>query len=274
MKEIFQVFKDQILNLGTIKRIANYESKSQNSNKYLGELWDVIDPFFQVATYFIIFGLGMKRVSPAPYEKVPYLAWMMIGMTVWYFVNQAYLYTLKSISSQSKLITKMRFPVSILPSVRIAQKFSSLYTLGAVTIITLIVFKVHPSISWLQIIYYLLAALILVYVLGLASAVMVVIVPDFDNLARTFMRIIFWVSGVLWQVDDKLPGFADGALSIIQKINPFYYLVNGIRDAMLGGSWFWENWQTTGIFWLEIVLITMVAVNIYTKFRDQLVDFL
>lgn len=273
MSGILETLMEQFKNIGMIFRLAQYDIKARSAHQYLGQLWEWLDPFFQVITYFIVFGIGMRTSSPEPYQNMPYLAWMMLGMTAWYFANNAYSDTIQSINSQVRLVSKMKFPVSIFVNIRIVQRFISLMSLGIVTAAVLIYYRVPLTLNWIQMFYYFAASLIFVFSLGLLTATLTVIIPDIDPLARTLMRMIFWVSGVLWELAPG-GGIASRLIKLVEQLNPFYYIVDGFREAVIGKAWFWENYNVTLIFWIETLIIFLLAVHVHLKFRQQLVDFI
>ncbi|PWZ63785.1 ABC transporter permease, partial [Staphylococcus pseudintermedius] len=63
MRAIIEIFKEQIVNLPKISKLAIYNMKSQYANHYLGIFWNILQPVLQVIIYYIVFGLGLRGSS-------------------------------------------------------------------------------------------------------------------------------------------------------------------------------------------------------------------
>lgn len=59
-----------------------------------------------------------------------------------------------------------------------------------------------------------------------------------------------------------------------QLLNPFYYLIEGFRDAAFGTKWFWENGMYNVAFWAFTIFALIVGANAHMKIRDRISDFL
>jgi len=79
IESIFQLIAEQISHLGMTIKLAIYDTKANNAHKYLGSLWEVLDPLFQVMTYAVIFGGGFR--TTAPVAGMPYFVWMSVGFS-------------------------------------------------------------------------------------------------------------------------------------------------------------------------------------------------
>jgi len=130
----------------------------------------------------------------------------------------------------------------------------------------------HVSIYWLQILYYGFAALVMLFFLGLFSATINILIPDYDLAIRQVLRLLFFVSGILYEPEMGTP--FQNLIYYISRVNPFYYIVNGWRETFLTQEWFWNSPSLMGVFWLEVILFAVVGSHLYLKFKDQLIDFI
>jgi teichoic acid transport system permease protein len=270
-KSIFQLAYEQIRYLPMTIRLAMYDTRANNAHKYLGSFWEILDPLFQVLTYAVIFGGGFQ--SRAPVEGMPYFVWMSVGFTAWYLVNQGFSDTIRSIQTQIFMVRNVKFPVSILPSIRVVQTFPAVLSISVVAAVSMaLTGHFHPSLYWLQIIYYGIAALVMLFFLGLFSATINILIPDYDLAIRQVMRLLFFMSGILYE---PAPGGTFQTLIyVLSRVNPFYYIVNGWRETFLTQHWFWNSPSMMGMFWIEILLFAIVGSHLYLKFKDQLIDFI
>lgn len=270
VKSIFDLVDEQIQNIGMTFRLAIYDTQARNAHKYLGTLWEIIDPLFQVLIYAVIFGGGFR--TQAPVAGMPYFVWMSVGFSAWYLVNQGFSDTIRSMQDQIFMVKNVKFPVSILPSIRVVQVFPAVASISVVAAISMIVTgNFHPSLYWFQIIYYGIAALLMLFFLGIFSATINILIPDYDMIIRQVLRLTFFMSGILFQPEKGT--FFNNLIYYSTKINPFYYIVNGWRETFLYQHWFWNSPASMMMFWLEILMFAIIGSHLYLKFKDQLIDF-
>ncbi|MDW8556138.1 ABC transporter permease, partial [Staphylococcus xylosus] len=121
MKSTCFVLKEQFNNLYLIKRLAEFQLKISNKKNYLGLAWELVNPVMQIAVFWFIFGLALK--SNKIMEGVPFIYWLIVGISMWFFVNEGVLEGSKSITSKFTQVAKMNFPLSIIPSYVVFSKF-------------------------------------------------------------------------------------------------------------------------------------------------------
>ncbi|WEV54942.1 ABC transporter permease [Leuconostocaceae bacterium ESL0723] len=270
-KSILRLVIEQIRHLGMAVRLAVYDTKANNAHKYLGNLWEILDPLFQVLTYAVIFGGGFR--ASAPVNHVPYFVWMAVGFSAWYLVNQGFSDAIRSIQSQIYMVRNVKFPVSVLPTIRVLQVLPAVLSVSVVAVISMILsHQFHPSWYWLQFFYYFPAALVMLFFLGIFSATINILIPDYDLAIRQVLRLLFFVSGVLFE--PSRGNVFNTLIFYIAKINPFYYIVNGWRETFLLDRWFWNSPLQMAMFWLEIAFFAVIGTHLYLKFKDQLIDFI
>ena len=58
------------------------------------------------------------------------------------------------------------------------------------------------------------------------------------------------------------------------KLNPFYYIVEGYRDSMLQGNWFWERPRLTLYFWCVTIAVLLIGLKMFKRLRPHFSDVL
>lgn len=269
MKEAKLIIKEQISHFYIILRLSKYEEKASYQSHYLGLLWQILNPLIQISIYYMIFGLGIN--GGRLIQGTPFIVWLMIGITTWLFINGSVLGASNSIYKNVSLVTKMKFPMSLLPSISIAGNVISFCWMFVLTLIILLGAGIYPTIYWLQLVYYLPSMLVFLFSLGLFNATITTLVRDYQIMLQSIMRVIFYVSGAIWDIDNK--NLPDGFIKLL-KLNPFYYLIEGIRDSLLSRTWFWEKANYTCIFWLMTIIILMIGSHLNLKFRAKFADYI
>ncbi|WP_053218158.1 ABC transporter permease [Virgibacillus senegalensis] len=273
MKSALTVLKEQVKYFYLIRRLSLYEMKSANNNNYLGMAWEVINPVIQVAIYWFVFGFGMRQREPIQLvtgESVDFFPWLISGIIVWFFFYQSTIQASKSIYSRLRMLSKMNFPMSVIPNFMIFAQFYVHVVMIVITIALLVLLGFPINIYYLQIIYFLIATFAITYSLALITSTLSTIVRDVHMFLNATLRMFLYLSPILWTME-KLPE----NLQIIMQINPLYYLIEGYRAGFLGTEWYMvSHWEYTLYFWLLTVVLFLIGSSLHVKFRRHFIDFL
>lgn len=268
MNAILTVLKEQIKNFYLIQRLAQFQLKISNHDNYLGLAWELINPLIQIAVYYFVFGMGI-RGQRSDVDGIPFIIWMLVGISMWFFVNQGILEGTKSISMKYNQVAKMNFPLSTIPSYIITSKFYGHLVLLAIIIVLCIVAGIMPSIYMLQLLLYVPFVYLFCLSFTLVTSTLGVIIRDVQMAVQAFMRVLFYASPILWVPH---PG---SLVEHIMKFNPAYFLAESYRAAIVYKEWYFvEHWQLTLYNIGIVILLFSVGSILHMKFRYRFSDFL
>ncbi|AIF44607.1 ABC transporter permease [Virgibacillus sp. SK37] len=268
-----KVLKEQMNNFYLIRRLSFYELRSQNENNYLGMSWEIINPAIQILIYWFVFGTLRSR---APIEvsgvSVDFFNWLLAAFFLWIFFYQATIQGSKSIYSRLKMLSKMNFPMSVIPSYVI---FSQFYVHLIMVGLSIIIFQLtgnYINIYYLQLVYFMFATLCLVFAVSLITSTLSTIIRDVHMFLNSTLRMLLYLSGVLWPItllkDHDL-------IMAIMKLNPLYYLIEGYRAAFFTSDWYFlTNWHYTLYFWVVVTILLLIGSTLHVKFRKHFIDYL
>ncbi|MCM3124148.1 MULTISPECIES: ABC transporter permease [unclassified Mesobacillus] len=265
MKSMFTVIKEQISSFYLIRRLSLFELKSANNNNYLGMLWEVINPMIQLSIYWFVFGLGIRGGQDV--NGIPFVYWLISGMAVWFFINQSLLEGSKSIYTRINFISKMSFPMSVIPTYVIVSKFySHLILVGIITFgLQFTGFTISPY--FIQLPYFMFGTLMLLVAISLITSTLATIVRDVQMIVTSVVRMLLYLTPLLWE--------PTGFIRKIMMFNPLYYVVEGYRASLLGTSWYmFENPNLALYFWGLILILLMIGSALHVKFRNHFVDYM
>jgi len=276
MKSMFTVIKEQINSFYLILRLSAFEMKSDNANNYLGALWEIINPMIQLGIYWFVFGIGIRKGSDVDMGhgiEVPFFMWLLTGMLVWFFVNPSITASSKSIYTRIQLISKMSFPMSAIPSyVIMANFYQHLMLVGVVTVILQFT-DYKLSVYYIQLPYFMFAALMFLFSLALITSTLATIVRDVQQMIQSITKMLLYLTPLLWKMDELIINGVD--ISLLLKLNPLYYLVEGYRASLLGVSWYaLEDPLYTLYFWGLVLVMLTIGSALHLKFRNHFVDYL
>ncbi|ALC88769.1 teichoic acid ABC transporter permease [Bacillus sp. FJAT-18017] len=268
MKSFFTVIKEQINSFYLVRRLSLFELKATNNNNYLGMAWEIINPAIQLLIYWFVFGYGIR--SGANVGETPFVYWLLSGMSVWFFVNQSLLEGSKSIYTRINFISKMSFPMSVIPTYVIMSKFYPHLILVAIITIGLEIVGGHFSLFFIQLPYFMFATLMLLIAVSLITSTLATIVRDVQMIVTSIVRMLLYLTPLLWWPKEE-----DGWIMDIMMINPLYYIVEGYRASMLGTSWYIvENPELGLYFWGVVLVLFIIGSSLHVKFRNHFVDYL
>ena len=269
MKEIETLIKEQLGNLGIMFRISKYQDMSDYQSHYLGLVWEYLYPLIQIGIYWLVFGIGLKKGTST---GIDYLSWMVIGITPWFYMNSVTNQASKSIYRQVGMVSKMKFPVSVLPTIKLISNLSSFWTMLAFSII-IAYFRggIMPTIYWLQWFYYFFAMVMWLVAFSIFNSTITVLVRDYRIFLQSVMRMLFYMSGVLFNFEGN--NFPAPFARVLQ-LNPFFYVISGFRDSMFSQYWFWQRPILTLVFWLLVLFFLLLGSHLHYKFRARFVDLI
>ncbi|GAA0604836.1 teichoic acids export ABC transporter permease subunit TagG [Virgibacillus siamensis] len=275
MNAALTVIKEQVKHFYLIKRLSIYEMKNRNQSNYLGMAWELINPGIQMLIYWFVFGALRDRddVHVAPGVEPNFLFWLLGGFIVWIFFFKSTIDGSKSIYSRLKLLSKMNFPMSIIPNLAIFSRFYIHLMLLGIVIIIFHFAGYFVNIYYLQLIYFMFASYCFIFALSLIISTLSTIIRDVHMFLSSTLRMALYFSGVLWpfSILDRFPDFVPE----LMKLNPIYYLISGYRAALFGTEWYFiTNWEYTLLFWAVTIILFLIGAKIHVKFRRHFIDFL
>ncbi|MCC3698501.1 ABC transporter permease [Staphylococcus epidermidis] len=264
------VLKEHIKNFYLIQRLAQFQIKITNHNNYLGIAWEVLNPALQIMVYWLVFGLGIR--SNAPIHGIPFVFWLLVGISMWFFINQGVLEGTKSISQKFNQVAKMNFPLSIIPTYIVTSRFYGHLGLLAIIIIACMFNGIIPSIHIVQLLIYVPFAYLLTSSVALLTSTLGILIRDTQMIMQALMRILFYMSPILWV--PKNHGVS-GLIHQIMLFNPVYFIAESYRAAILFHQWnFIDHWKLMLYNVIIILLFFIVGSILHRRYRDHFADFL
>lgn len=235
-------------------RSAKAELKSEVADSYLNWLWWIIEPFCFMLIYVFVFGYIFK-------SKEPYFAsFIYIGLSLWQFFKRMITGSVKLIVSNRDLVTKVYIPKYIL---LLSKSFTYLFKMAISILITfLLMIAQGVTITWHIIL--IIPVLIVLYILSFGIGMILmnygVILNDLVNFTNISLQMLFYVSGIFYNIRTKLEGRIGYYLL---RLNPIAFLIDEIRKCMIEGKMVSIEGLT---FWLIIGIITcLIGIKIIHK---------
>ena len=261
------VIEENLHNLYRIFSITRYELLAEMRESKLGLFWNFANPAIQVLTYWFVFGYVFKKDSV---HDIPYLVWMLGGIVVWFYISPCITDGCNAIYKKVNVITKMKFPASILPMTVVLKKLFDHLCLLVILFVVFAFYGYYPSMRWFGIIYYLFCAIIFSYSLSLTTSVLNMLARDTRKLILACMRLLLYLTPVLWEIE-RISG------TLVEKIikcNPIYYIVNGYRECFFGSGSIFIGGPMFVSFWVITIFLFLFGSFMIYKFKTKFIDMI
>jgi teichoic acid transport system permease protein len=209
--------------------MSRYRMRADLEGNRLGIFWLVLQPVINATIYGVIFYFLVGEKG----RGADYPAHVVIGVFLFQFFSKSLSNGAKSITGNQSLVQSLAFPRVTLPVGEVIEQFLSLMPSMALLVIVLPIMGHWPSLEWLLMIP--LLALFTLFNTGVAliAARLTVHVRDLTQLLPFISRILFYTSGVLFNVGAVLD--AHPTLLRLYDFHPLYQVLQMARSVLMGG---------------------------------------
>lgn len=259
LKELYQ-------NRRLIGKLAYNDFKTKYVGSYLGIVWAFIQPIITVLVYYTVFGIGLKS---APVNNVPFLLYLVSGLVPWFFFSDALGGGTNSMIEYQYLVKKIVFKISMLPVVKL---ISALFVHAFFTLVALVIAALYgyvPGLPLIQIVYYMFCNFVLTLGLVYATCSIVIFFRDTTQIINIVLQVGIWMTPIMWTMN-----IVPQNVQFLFKLVPMYYIVDGYRDAVYNGHWFWEKPYETILFWFITAGLFGVGTLVFKRLKVHFADVL
>lgn len=233
---------------------AKAELKSEVADSYLNWLWWIIEPVCFMIIYSFVFGFVFKNSEPY------FASFIFVGLSAWQFFERMVNGSVKLIINNRDLVTKVYLPKYIL---LLSKSFTYLFKLFISLVITFILmFIQHVPITWHIVL--LLPILVVLYILSFGIGLILmhfgVTLNDLANLTNIGLKMVFYLSGVFYNISKRLKGTLSNVLLFA---NPIAFIMNELRKVLIYGKL--PNFMFLGIWTAIGLLLCLIGIHVIHK---------
>lgn len=239
---------------------AKTDLKAEVANSYLNRLWWLLEPFFNMLVYVIVFGKVMGR------SVENYATFVFSALLMWNFFNKTITYSVKLVRNNRDIVTKVYIPKFILLiSNMILNIYKLLFSL-IVLVAMLAVFRIQIGVNIFWIIPAYGIMILLSFGAGMIFLHFGVYVDDLSYAVGILLNMLMFLSGIFYEVMVTLPRPLN---TIMMCLNPVALFVDTMRNALLYNEI--SNLPLVGIWLLISIILCCVGVHIVYKNENSYV---
>ena len=254
--------------LGDLKKYKNYilyatwaELKTEIINSYLGWLWLILEPLAFMFIYMFI----AKVIFNTPVEYFP--IFVFIGLSVWNFFNKMVVASVKLVVNNRDTVTKVYLPKYVLLLVKMGVNGFKMLVSFALVFIFMIIYKV--PVTW-NILWFLpILITVVIFTFGVCTIMMHlgVFAEDLVNLVNIGLRMLFYMTGVFYDIDAKVHNVVYKTLLL--DLNPLANFIYNMRNVLIKQSSPVGIW--TFVWFCVGLLLCILGINTIYKYENTYV---
>ncbi len=216
----------------------------------MGVSWVLLKPVLLVVLYATLFGFVFQARGGPSQTTMEYLLILLTGLLPWLALSDAVSAAASSIAANTSLVTKIVFPIEILPVIKVLGATAS--GLGGMVMLVVFQASIH-KVGWTLVLLPLLLVAQLVFTIGLAWLVAAVNVAlrDTSHVLPYALMVWMFMSPVVYSAE-----MVPKALAIVFSYNPMSYFLEGYRLILLA------NQPPTFLIW-SVVTVTAVMIFLF-----------
>lgn len=237
---------------------AKCDLKSEVANSRLSVLWWGLDPLLFMLVYTFVVKVVFVRGG------ADYPVFVFTGLTIWNFFNKYITSSVKIVSANKGIISKVYIPKYILLLEKMFVLLFKFLISFILVIILMFVFKVNFTLSMFHAIPLIIILIIFNFSISLFLLHFGVFVEDLSNLIRPILRLMFYVSGILYSIPESL---SSSYSWILLYFNPIALIVNDFRSALLYNNT--PHYFLLFIWLLISILLCFAGIRIIQKYENS-----
>ena len=221
-QQLIQVFKKYKF---LIKQLVNRDFKTKYKRSVLGVFWSFLNPLLTMSVQYVVFSNLFR------FDIEHYPVYLLTGILMFNYFNEASSLTLMSIMNNGALIKKVYVPKFIYPLTRVLSSFINLLISMIPLILVVLVSGIMPKFSFLLVIYPMICIGIFCLGLGMLLATSMVFFQDTQFLWNVLSMIWMYLTPIFYPAS-ILPA----KVAWILKLNPLYYFIDFMRTCIISGT--------------------------------------
>ena len=238
---------------------AKAELKTEVADSYLNWVWWILEPFCLMLVYTFIFGFVFDK------SEAYFPLFIFIGLTLWNFFSVNERKSATIVRRYKSVVSRVYLPKVVLLIVNMMTTVFKMCISLMIVVVMMIFFRVKLSYHILFIFPGMVILMILTFGLMCFEMHCGVYIDDLKKVNDIVFKLLFYLTGIIFNIDQRIGKNYPGLATILGKWNPVAYLISSVRNALIYNQS--PNWKWM-LIWLVISLLLCMA-GIRLVYRNE-----
>ena len=252
------------LNIAYTFGLRDFKQRYHESN--LGLFWVIVQPLSLLIVIAIVVHFGLRGGGKT---ETNYLVYLATGYIPWLFFSSSCSQATNVYKKYSYVVKNINIPPALLLCAVFISNIFVHVMLMFIIFCLLFYYGYLPTLSYLHIFYYFIAASVLGFAISLITSSVYVFLRDTEKAVGIVLQFGFWFTPILWD-KSNIPSH----LKWVIDYNPVAYIVSGYRNAIL----YQESFGSFGIqgvcFWGMSIFILVIGCLLYKRLSPHFIELL
>ncbi len=266
IKYSYTFIKLIIQNFSLFLTFLKRDIKSRFAGSIGGFLWLFITPLSNILVYTFLFGFILKiKLSSKIIGTENFAIFLLAGIFLWLAFSESILQSLNVLINNSNIITKVYFPVNILPVTSVSSSFI-INLLGFFLFLIYLLFKGYLSVYWLFLPIYIL--LLFIFTIGLSAllSALTVFIRDIHQFVNIILFVWFYATPIIYPYN-VLPV----KLQKLEILNPIFPFTEGFKTSLLKSA---VNYKFLILSFIYAIISYLLGTFVFEKLKKSFADVL
>ncbi|ACQ79480.1 ABC-2 type transporter [Beutenbergia cavernae DSM 12333] len=227
------------------------------ANSLLGYVWSILDPLLMSAVYWFVF----TKIFHRDVGVEPYIIFLLAALLPWTWFQNSVGDSSHALQHESRLVRSTSLPRELW-ALRIVMSKGVEFSFSIPVLIILILIF-HPTLTvyaWLFPVAMLVQAVLLTGIALLLSP-LTVLLRDIDPLVKIGMRFMFYVSPIIYGINDVNDMAAPQILKDVYIFNPMAGILSTYRAAFFTEEMHWDAFLISAVIAVVVLIVGQLTFS-------------
>ncbi len=237
---------------------AKSELKAEVANSHLSWLWWILDPLLFMCVYYFISIIVFDK------SEDYFAIFVFIGLNSWSFFEKTLKNSVKIVSQNREIVSKVYLPKYILVVVKMFVNGFKMVIAFSLVIIMMILYRVPVTANILYIIPLFITLIVLTFAASVIMLHFGVFIEDLANVINILLKLIFYMSGIFYSIANRVDGVVG---ELLLKLNPMALIMDDLRRVMIYQS---GPHGMLILLWFAVgVVLSIIGVRTIYKYENS-----
>ena len=245
-----------------LRLLIRRDLKIKYADSKLGYVWSVLDPLLMSGVYWFVF----TQIFSRGVGREPYLLFLLLGMLPWNWANGVIRDSMRALTADAKLVRSSNLSREVWILRIVGSKAMEFFFSLPVLLLFVLLYTREPSLYLLALPLAVLMQTVFLVGVGLTLAPLAVLFADIKRLLRVVMRVLFYLSPIIYGVRD-VQERAPEWVSTIYVLNPLAGIFDLYRAAFFPG--FFAGWTEVAVAAVVSLGFLVLGMVVFARFEGR-----